>query len=730
VADNASNLSNDSGSDNARFQTLLPNGLLLKTPIPEEWTRVVPEKWNTWLFTAQDTRLGEPLERHIRFVQVGDDDNARVDFQNRLRTLSIQPVLRVDSPLEAGTGEDGRMVWIVTRKPQQPLTQCPELRGAGFSPADAQRLLRETLKALAALHAAGLYHGSVAPENIDIRFGGNDRSRTAWLTGAEIGPVKQWSSGALALKGAHLYEPPGAKKDLSAADDVYAAGLVACQFLLGGDGTPEGFPPKLLAADIRPHVKPLLNAKHSAGRLNKVLIKLLDPDPARRPTARQALERLNPGVLQRFTLSIAAMAVVCLAAVFLAWLYQFGNRLGQDVANLANQFGTLESVAGGVSEHVRKLGEKVDANSGIMGRVQVRQERIADQVEEIAEQVGASVLPRADQLAEKCWARLYAAHRHQFKRSGLEAGEVFEEVMKGIANEVTEEVQRLVQRLTPTQLERFDQSAQKAMAKDMAGYLTKWTSVCKNRICGALVPLWMENDPIRESNRPMMATLVEAALQEPWDESKTRVCRDRMAMLEAAAKTWTRWAEDTSQTVEGVTVELAAHGDAERRILNAWLEQIKQFQPRLRLIRGTAPAEWGKDRQVRIWTQSGKWTDSGQHQWGDDIAHDYRHDQPEVRDVLFTWQPDEMVQIELRAVRWGRTMLIRQQFTGPLALWQAARDGRVLQHHPGPNEWAILSFRIVDQRDESRSVPGPPRDWKPTGGIVRDGAKALGLPGK
>lgn len=134
-------------------------------------------------------------------------------------------------------------------------TDLPALRaeaGGTLGPREAVALVVDVLDALSGLHAALLVHGALTERDVLVDLDVPLRPVTR-LTG--------WGTAAL-VRG------PG---EVVPAADVAAAGRVLCVLLSGAPHLPAGLPPTL----------------------TEVVARLLDPDPAGRPTAARARDALD-----------------------------------------------------------------------------------------------------------------------------------------------------------------------------------------------------------------------------------------------------------------------------------------------------------------------------------------------------------------------------------------------------------------------------------------------------
>ena len=149
-------------------------------------------------------------------------------------------------------------------------------------------LLAQLLRALAAVHEAGVVHRDVKPANLLLEPTGGARPH---LRLGDFGvatllhePRLTRHPGAVGTDG---YMAPEQRRGAlpDPRQDLYAAGVVALQLLTGRTPTPQG-PPALPALPAAPDPR--------LGDLTGLLTALTSPDPAHRPpTALAALERLH-----------------------------------------------------------------------------------------------------------------------------------------------------------------------------------------------------------------------------------------------------------------------------------------------------------------------------------------------------------------------------------------------------------------------------------------------------
>lgn len=725
----------------ASLQELLPEGIQLFDLKPEVWEQATgsdsvssaPEDGKPLLYGALDTRSGVPVERFVRFVPLrGVAWNDK--FSDRLRRILREPFPNVLQPLEAGFSDDGAWAWMIgDRQVWPPFALGDDSRISGLPDEAVIRLLRQLLDGLAALHGAGLAHGDISTDNVVFHPADGPQSQI-WITGLELGPLASWSGGGLMKPKSHLYYPPdwnGGIGQPSPSADLYAAGLVACQLLLGESGAPDKFDGKARAVDIRRElrqkIKPasasiqnivsdwlkrivgyLLGPRTPRQVLSSALNRLLHPDVQQRPRdGRQALALLDDGAaLPRRVFSVLLVVVVFVFIFVIPPAIQrrltrteeqlaaierrvndsiqridTGNQVVADLAAKSNDFDTrMQTMDASLHERlrasdVRLSGVDVSLNA-ISKKLQV--ERTTDSK------------PTPTDRAMQAWNKAFN----------------WGELRQGNVASV----------LAAIEAQKADSSVQNE--------LRRWAKLWQGEHARAAT--WLSGDPITEKgqNRSKLEAYLEAAARVPDDmerrESKAwQAFDERLTRLEEAAKTWRNWANQDGWTWEDVGKAVEAQGiSAEKEILRNWQDGLKESEFQLRFLSGAAPAGYGVTRQIQVWTAVSNLI-GPVHDWAAETAENYSAREPSERQIPFTWTPGSSIGIRLYGERtmwrsYFRPTLAQIEFTGPLALWRAANLGSL-----NVNGF-VLNFEIVAKKGATR-FPGPPLDSR----MARTGRQSL-----
>ncbi|MGW6413727.1 protein kinase domain-containing protein [Streptomyces sp. NPDC055055] len=191
------------------------------------------------------------------------------------------------------TEHEGRPVIVMELVDGPSLDDVLGERGT-LDPAEAARIGARVLEALAAAHDAGVLHRDVKPGNILL-----DRSGRIVLTDFGIATMEDPGDGSATrltrsgeIVGSLDYLAPERARgqDPGPASDVWALGATLYAAVEGASPFRRTSTWSTLAAIV---TEPLPEPRR-AGPLASVLLRLLDKDPASRPTAREAARLLDP----------------------------------------------------------------------------------------------------------------------------------------------------------------------------------------------------------------------------------------------------------------------------------------------------------------------------------------------------------------------------------------------------------------------------------------------------
>ncbi len=233
-------------------------------------------------FDGIDTRAGRPVAIK-RFDVRGASAWKDVELAERearvLQTLS-HPRL----PRYVDHFEENGILYLVTEKVEGSSLANLRKQGAPFGEADALRLLEDASEALAYLHGRSppVVHRDIKPANVLRRPDGT-------YAFVDFGAVRDTlrPEGGSTVVGTFGYMAPEQFQGRALpASDVYGVGATVVSLLSGAE--PEALPHRGLAIDVRAALR-----GRASERMMRVLERLLEPDPDRRPSSIAPL--LAPG---------------------------------------------------------------------------------------------------------------------------------------------------------------------------------------------------------------------------------------------------------------------------------------------------------------------------------------------------------------------------------------------------------------------------------------------------
>ncbi len=251
------------------------------------------------VFRARDELADQVVALKVLFPGTGGVTLERLRRELRLvRKLRHPGILRIHD-----LGEAEGLLYLVTEFLPGESLRARLDRVGPLSPKEARRILAGLLGALAAAHDAGLVHRDVKPGNVFLvpRPGGGEQ-----VVLLDFGLAREVEGRHLTTVGRFVGTPAYSapeqvrgERDVGPAADLYAAGITAWEMLAGR-------PPFEALADVDVLAAHLEGSLPSPRRalagtpvvLRALVLRLLERDPARRPTARRALAILESGGLR------------------------------------------------------------------------------------------------------------------------------------------------------------------------------------------------------------------------------------------------------------------------------------------------------------------------------------------------------------------------------------------------------------------------------------------------
>jgi non-specific serine/threonine protein kinase len=186
--------------------------------------------------------------------------------------------------------ESGEPWLVMEYAPSRSMAQALSLTGS-IPPFEVAQIGAQIADAMAEAHRAGIIHRDIKPGNILVSDGGRDVG-TARISDFGIAKAKgdaEEDSSVIAGTPAYFAPEVARGQDPTEASDVYSLGSTLYTLV-------EGRPPFGLDSDGAALLHRVARAEiylpQSAGPLTDVLLAMLTPDPARRPTMAQARDQL------------------------------------------------------------------------------------------------------------------------------------------------------------------------------------------------------------------------------------------------------------------------------------------------------------------------------------------------------------------------------------------------------------------------------------------------------
>ncbi|HEY8457870.1 MAG TPA: protein kinase [Actinopolymorphaceae bacterium] len=185
--------------------------------------------------------------------------------------------------------DEGQPCLVMEYVPSRSLSQLLEERGT-LPPAEVARIGFQAAEALAAAHAVGVVHRDVKPGNVLLGERNNVKLVDFGIARA-TGDVTVTMTGLISGTPAFLAPEVARGERASYASDVYSLGATLYAAVEGEP--PLGRTDNAIAA-LHRAASGQINPPRQAGPLGPVLLRLLDPDPTRRPTMDEVAGMLEP----------------------------------------------------------------------------------------------------------------------------------------------------------------------------------------------------------------------------------------------------------------------------------------------------------------------------------------------------------------------------------------------------------------------------------------------------
>lgn len=733
----------------ARYQDMLPAGLVLES-------RLVSNLRFGDLFLARDSRFGASgaVLCSIRFVppqDPGHDGDAWSDwpawrgaFLERMAGFAGLQLPHFAAPIEVANHASGH-AYVVSPYHRRSLAELIDGDREPICPRQSRLIAEEALAALAGLHARGLAHADVRPENVFIdQSSDGDGLAVTWLGDPAVAALQVCSRNRLHEPRRARYYPAQAASEPLPKADLYALARLVCDMaLVDVDELMEACnaaasAEKLWTACSRSLRLESLTGERTARlksfvggaagvsrrRLRTIVAALLGApimetfwqrvrlspivvnQPEDAAKAMVCLRRQEPlrEASERRLLTAGSLAMLAIAIVLLAELVEV-RRVGSDLAAATNL------VAKGQGYLAQANAEIADKDSRIeelkrqllekdVGERTLELRRIRDDLHKIAAGMPGTGPPNPAPMSAR--SRAQDAWREAFPKDTPSRSQA--------------EDKRKLQQL-------FEEWNRKDSTT--ASFIKMWKEGTNRS--GGIEELWRQSKPWLIADADLnLKSLSEQARVEPWE--KLSEAERRLENLRTAAERWEKCASSGVDLKE--LIDNQPNEDV-KTILKAWYEKL------LRTTHWTLQLDEGKtllgaglppSRVVSI--DAGSETIGTLHNWdvgkttspGCESSFDYGSKQNSgLRNISFDWRCGEGQQsIHLYVEQdwpWYTPLvkpdLIAQTFDGPLAIWKLDQAERVASS----DKQTTLSYRVID-------CPGPPRRWNVTRTVAKKAIEA------
>jgi serine/threonine protein kinase len=278
-------------------------------------------------YRAYDVVLNRPVALKLLRTEFASDRTSFARFAREARAAAAVNHPNVVQVYDYGVHE-GQAFLVMTYVAGRNLKQVVEAEGQ-LSPAYAVRLLRRVLRGLGAIHAAGIVHRDIKPQNILV---GNDGQVRVADFGIARGPADATLTSHGTAIGTVAYMAPEQIRGepVSAATDLYAVGAVLFESLTGRPPFQAEHPVAIMHAHLQtPPPNPSQLRSGISTALAAIVQRALAKDPVDRfqsaPEMIQALDAAIPlssanngrdGKFRQVSAWIGPLAVVLVALTF------------------------------------------------------------------------------------------------------------------------------------------------------------------------------------------------------------------------------------------------------------------------------------------------------------------------------------------------------------------------------------------------------------------------------
>ncbi len=243
------------------------------------------------IYRGRDTKLGRDVAIKVLRGEYGSDASFLARFQRE-----AQAAAQIDHPNVVAVfdyGQDPVGPYIVME-----LVTGGDLAGAlrergPLPPTVAASIAQQVADAIDAAHARGIVHRDIKPSNVLLSTGG--RVKVADFGIAQAFTDAQLTMTGVTMGSVHYFSPEQARGEpVTAASDVYSAGLVLYEMLTGQRAFSGGTAAEVAIARLGPRIpSPTETRPDVPAAIDAIVRWALQPDARSRPTASELASSLG-----------------------------------------------------------------------------------------------------------------------------------------------------------------------------------------------------------------------------------------------------------------------------------------------------------------------------------------------------------------------------------------------------------------------------------------------------
>lgn len=252
------------------------------------------------VFVGRDSVLKRQVAVKLLSPMLADDPVARKRFTREAESIAAVSHPNIVNVYHVGEIASREIPYFVMQFVDGPTLGMGALRGRMLTEIRVRRLMADVAAGLAAAHRRKLFHRDIKPNNI-VLDGETGRALVLdFGISAAYSSRRQSMGHRLTDEGMYLGTPTymspeqGSGEEVTGKSDVYSLGVLAFELLVGRAPF-EGSPVSVMASHMK-DVPPRIDEIRSdvSDELSTLIARCLEKSPARRPSAQEIVNFLNP----------------------------------------------------------------------------------------------------------------------------------------------------------------------------------------------------------------------------------------------------------------------------------------------------------------------------------------------------------------------------------------------------------------------------------------------------